>query len=305
MNADRDKVASALCQNLGPEYLSWRRGNGSQQAYIEGHTVITLANEIFGFDGWSSEVRSTAVEFEKSGGDGRWQIGVRCIMRITLRKSGVFREDVGFGQALNMASKLQALEKAHKEAATDATKRAFRQFGNALGNCIYDKTHTNAVTSVNALKREFDPSALRRPGPPPPSKRVAVAYNPPGEAKKANYSTPTPISKVVLPSENDDDDDIDFTRLQPPARPAITEPSVLADIPPGVSAASESTPAQDTASKPEVVVEDAVFVSANNADAYNSPKPLTSDTHFNPDYRSPSIKTTLPQNYSGKVFRRT
>ncbi|PRT52992.1 DNA repair and recombination protein RAD52 [Wickerhamiella sorbophila] len=287
--AQRDKIASELGQGLGPEYISWRRGSGAQQAYIEGHTVINLANEILGFDGWSSEIRNTAVEYEKASSDGRWQIGVRCVMRITLKATGVYREDIGFGQAINMPSKLQALEKAHKEAATDATKRAFRQFGNALGNCIYDRTHTNAITSVNVPKREFDPTCLRRPAPaapPPPSKRVAVAYKQemPNEMNKlprgdASLSTPTPIPKPVLASENDDDDELDFTHLQPAAKQTETD------------------------AVPDNQSDDAVFVSANNAEAYNSPK-LPIKTHFDPDYRSPSIKTTIPQNFSSKVFRR-
>ena len=31
--------------------------------YVETHTVFYLANEIFGFDGWSSEILSQGIDF--------------------------------------------------------------------------------------------------------------------------------------------------------------------------------------------------------------------------------------------------
>jgi recombination DNA repair RAD52 pathway protein len=32
-------------------------------SYIEGWKVVNLANEIFGFDGWSSQIINTTVDF--------------------------------------------------------------------------------------------------------------------------------------------------------------------------------------------------------------------------------------------------
>jgi recombination DNA repair RAD52 pathway protein len=49
---------------------------------------------------------------------------------------------VGYGGSDNQRSKAQALDKARKEAVTDAIKRALRIFGNHLGNCCYDKVYT-------------------------------------------------------------------------------------------------------------------------------------------------------------------
>jgi hypothetical protein len=43
-----------------------------------------------------------------------------------------------------------AIENAKKEAVSDARKRALRIFGNALGNCIYDKEHIKKVTLVGS-----------------------------------------------------------------------------------------------------------------------------------------------------------
>ena len=39
-------------------------------------------------------------------------------------------------------------EKTKKEATTDALKRALRNFGNVLGNCIYDKDYISKVTRM-------------------------------------------------------------------------------------------------------------------------------------------------------------
>ena len=40
-----------------------------------------------------------------------------------------------------MRSKALSIEKARKEAVTDAMKRALKSFGNLLGNCLSDKDY--------------------------------------------------------------------------------------------------------------------------------------------------------------------
>ena len=61
------------------------------------------------------------------------------MVRVTL-KDGTSHEDVGYGTA-ELPKKGLAIEKAKKEAVSDARKRALRVFGDALGNCLYDKDH--------------------------------------------------------------------------------------------------------------------------------------------------------------------
>lgn len=60
-----------LNRQLGPEYLSQRPGpaGGPKLTYAEGWKIINLANEIFGFDGWSSSIINLTVDF------------VRCLLR--------------------------------------------------------------------------------------------------------------------------------------------------------------------------------------------------------------------------------
>lgn len=57
------------------------------------------------------------------------------------------------------------LHQVKKEAVTDAMKRALRNFGNLMGNCIYDKTFLADISKVKAPgKVPLDFSTLHRPG---------------------------------------------------------------------------------------------------------------------------------------------
>lgn len=114
-----------------------------QLAYIEGHRLIQLANETFGFNGWSHSVTHQSIDFIDQAGD-RFNVGVSTFVRVQL-KDGTYHEDVGYGVSEGMKSKALSIEKARKEAVTDGLKRALRSFGNLLGNCISDKEYLKFV----------------------------------------------------------------------------------------------------------------------------------------------------------------
>ena len=59
-------------------------------------------------------------------------------------------QDIGYGHIENCKGKAAAFEKAKKEGTTDALKRALRNFGNVLGNCVYDKDYLSKVTKVKS-----------------------------------------------------------------------------------------------------------------------------------------------------------
>jgi len=105
-----------------------------------------LANDIFGFDGWKSQIINSEIDFarEKQKNSDRWFVGVSVIVRVEL-KNGSYHEDLGFGEAINIKGRGAALQKAKKEAVTDATKRALRVFGNGLGNCLRLKWYQDAL----------------------------------------------------------------------------------------------------------------------------------------------------------------
>jgi DNA repair and recombination protein RAD52 len=57
-------IQARLEKQLGPEYISDRSGpGGTKVQYLEAWKVINLANEIFGFNGWSSSIQNIAVDY--------------------------------------------------------------------------------------------------------------------------------------------------------------------------------------------------------------------------------------------------
>ncbi|XP_041651888.1 DNA repair protein RAD52 homolog isoform X2 [Cheilinus undulatus] len=140
-------VHNALQQKLGPEYISTRvAGGGQRVCYIEGHRVISLANEMFGYNGWSHSISQQNVDFVDLI-NGKFYVGVSAFVKVQL-KDGAFHEDVGYGVSEGLKSKALSLEKARKEAVTDGMKRALKCFGNALGNCILNKEYLIAINKI-------------------------------------------------------------------------------------------------------------------------------------------------------------
>jgi DNA repair and recombination protein RAD52 len=156
-------LQSRLEKKLGPEYLSSRSGPSGQKVhYVAAEKVIQLANEIFGFNGWSSTIKEVQVDFvDENPTTLKVSLGLSVIVRVTLR-DGTFHEDIGYGHIENCKGKAAAFEKSKKEGTTDALKRALKNFGNALGNCIYDKDYLRNVTKMKVGSGKWDPDRLHR-----------------------------------------------------------------------------------------------------------------------------------------------
>ncbi|CAG7848715.1 DNA repair and recombination protein radC AltName: Full=RAD52 homolog [Serendipita indica DSM 11827] len=145
-------LQAKLNQKLGPEFISQRPGpgGGPKLTYVEGWKAINIANEVFGFNGWSSSITNLTVDYiDYNQETQRYNVGVSAIVKVCLR-DGVSHEDVGYGQVINVKNKGEGLDKCKKEAVTDGVKRALRNFGNVLGNCIYDKDYTNQILKMKA-----------------------------------------------------------------------------------------------------------------------------------------------------------
>lgn len=57
-------LSSRLNKQLGPEYLSSRPGAGGMKVYyVTADKCINLANDVFGFNGWSSGIQKIQVDF--------------------------------------------------------------------------------------------------------------------------------------------------------------------------------------------------------------------------------------------------
>ncbi|XP_072520245.1 DNA repair protein RAD52 homolog isoform X2 [Salminus brasiliensis] len=155
-------IQNALRQRLGPEYISTRQAGGGQKVcYIEGHKVISLANEMFGYNGWSHSITQQNVDFVDLI-NGKFYVGVSAFVKVQL-KDGSYHEDVGYGVSEGLKSKALSLEKARKEAVTDGLKRALKCFGNALGNCILNKEYLIAINKIpKQPPSPLDPAKTKR-----------------------------------------------------------------------------------------------------------------------------------------------
>ncbi|KAJ5113413.1 hypothetical protein N7456_001947 [Penicillium angulare] len=198
-------LQSRLDRKLGPEYISSRPGAGGAKVhYLSADKCISLANEVFGFNGWSSSIQKIDIDFiEESQTTGKINLGLSVIVRVTLR-DGTFHEDIGYGHIENCKGKAAAFEKAKKEGTTDALKRTLRTFGNVLGNCVYDKDYLAKVTKVKATPAKWDVDELHRHRDHAPIKKEPIA--------------PKPIVE---------DDDLPPRRLPEPARNSIPQNNAI------------------------------------------------------------------------------
>ena len=96
-------------------------GGGQHAAYLEGHRAVSLANEIFGYNGWSHSVTQQTIDFVDHSQvsrsvkmipvyeilhlQGKFFVGVSAIVKVLL-KDGVFHEDIGYGVSEGMRSKV-------------------------------------------------------------------------------------------------------------------------------------------------------------------------------------------------------
>ncbi|KAK1228850.1 DNA repair protein rad52 [Marasmius sp. AFHP31] len=195
-------LQAKLNQKLGPEYISTRPGpgGGPKLIYAEGWKVINLANEVFGFNGWSSSITSLTTDFIDTNEETkRVNVGVTAIVRVTLR-DGVFHEDVGYGMVENQKSKGAALDKCRKEAVTDGLKRSLRNFGNLLGNCLYDKNYTQEVVKIKVNPPKFDAEQLHRRPEFSDKKPTVQSTSGPSTSSAASSST----SRAPAPPPNVD-----------------------------------------------------------------------------------------------------
>ncbi len=278
-------LQAKLNQRLGPEYLSQRPGpgGGKKLTYIEGWKLVDLANEVFGFNGWSTTIVRLDVDFLDCSPDGtRFNAGVSCVVRVTLR-DGAFHEDIGYGSAENARQKHAALEKGKKEAVTDATKRALKNFGKLLGNCTYDHQYSQNALKVSNPAPKFDASELHRrpelrpPQPPPPQPPQHATHAAPvasvqqqqqqqqqtAQKPVTNPPAPRPFAAPVERPAHPVNGNA--TTLNAPTRPIASSVSPQATTPASVTPAApiHSTRPSVSNEQPKAAATAAVVVAAN------------------------------------------
>ena len=109
-------LQSRLDKQLGPEFVSTRPGAGGGKVhYLAAEKAINLANQVFGFNGWSSSIQNVQIDFvDESPANGKISLGLSTIVRVTIR-DGTFHEDIGYGHIENCKGKAAAFEKARRK----------------------------------------------------------------------------------------------------------------------------------------------------------------------------------------------
>jgi len=147
-----ERITEMLNQPLDRANVSQRDKSGISLSYIEGHHVIREANRIFGFDGWSLDVKP--LDVKNCGTNAKGNVVYHAMAMVTVMALGVARTDVGSGIGI-AKSEPDAIESATKEAVTDAMKRALRTFGDQFGNALYDKQQKHVADVLDDSVVEF------------------------------------------------------------------------------------------------------------------------------------------------------
>lgn len=187
----RQNIQSALSQRLEPYQVKLRSGPGNKSlSYIETHSAISEANKIFWYDGWSTQIIEITQDYLAES-NNKWTGVFTCQMRITL-SDGSFRTDAGVGTHTSF-SVADVIEKAKKEAVSDAIKRCLRQFGDRLGNCLYNDEARKGIEMERKEKKSKASIVQLNPVTPP------TPESPPIESAPVVVPIVPPVRKVPPP----------------------------------------------------------------------------------------------------------
>ncbi|GAA6055932.1 hypothetical protein NBRC10513_004960 [Rhodotorula toruloides] len=258
------KMQAMLNKSLGPEHITSRPGGGGTKlSYLEGWRAINIANEVFGYNGWFTDIKYLEADFiDYNPETARYNMGVTAIVRVRLQ-DGASHEDVGYGKLENAKSKADGLDKCKKEAVTDALKRALRHFGKLLGNCLYDKSYLQTMANMKAPKAKFNFDSIYKP------ERDNYQHFPPRACTSA-----VPASAMPPPA----------SAMPPPALPALP-----AQHPPPPRKDMPQPPAH-----PPHLAQQVQRASTVASHAPQTPASHAAAQHKPPPHRSATIATAAP-----------
>lgn len=148
-----EEIKVKLAADLPRDVVKTRSQAGQSLSYVSSDYVIRRLNEVFGPTGWTflADPPREVYRGTRQGKSGE-NIVIVYEVRGTLRAEGIERVDVGVGQCDSGANAVaQGIEKALKEATTDALKRCARTLGNSFGLALYDKSGEGIGLSTAAL----------------------------------------------------------------------------------------------------------------------------------------------------------
>jgi DNA repair protein RAD59 len=110
--------------------LGRRHKNSRFTPKIANHVIMNLANEVFGYDGWSSEIMHFDINVDESQDDVVSGKAI-AMVRVKLR-DGMYRESVGYASAMKLPHKYMCYNNCRKQAVSNATSKAILSFTHLL-----------------------------------------------------------------------------------------------------------------------------------------------------------------------------
>jgi Rad52/22 family double-strand break repair protein len=216
------KQVAALRRNVDHRHIRVRQSNtGRELSYLEGWYVISQANRIFGFDGWSRETLESKCVLAREN-RGYFTAVYTAKVRLTVQANGatIVREGHGTGEGRGEFPG-EVHDTALKAAETDATKRALATFGRPFGLELYRSFKSDRQVSAKPVRTR---ATEIRPSPPAPTPPPAAQSIRSPEAR-----TNPPAVETLRP-------------LGPHASPASPR-TTSSDPAPLIREAEQSTPA--------------------------------------------------------------
>jgi DNA repair and recombination protein RAD52 len=156
-----------LKQPLNTAHVATRKGFGGQQlSYIKVKTAIETANDIFGVGRWGYKV--LARSREQCADDKKGTIEFyTCDIELSVVGSAFPFPGDGVG-IVTAPYTVEMHEKARKEAASDALKRALRHYGSQFGLSLYSEddeliTPDGQITTVKDNRNGKAPASTSKP----------------------------------------------------------------------------------------------------------------------------------------------
>src|SRR3974390_1181359 len=191
------KQVAALRGNVDERQLRPRQSNnGRELSYLEGWYVISQANRIFGFDGWSRETLESKCVLSREN-RGYFTAVYTAKVRLTVQANGTTsaREGHGAGEGRGEFPG-EVHDTAVKAAETDATKRALATFGRPFGLELYRGFKADRQTQPKPVRTPAAQIAQKALSPHLPQNEPAPFGQ---EAAAGQQSLPTPLPVEAAP----------------------------------------------------------------------------------------------------------
>jgi hypothetical protein len=188
---------TALLKPIHPRRVLSAQGH----SHVSQQDIRAHLTRIFGFGGWSSEVRSLECIAEENQDGKRWRVTYRCLLRLTVRdpdgKELAAFDDVGLGTSPNLPTRGDGHDFAAKVAVSIALKRAATNLGDGFGLSLYNRGQTSALVIDTLVKPDGTGRDVSDEVPP----QVSLGHDDDGSRAPAEETPQAPAPAATPPAE--------------------------------------------------------------------------------------------------------